>query len=190
MAEATTRSSDAEKTGAPATVRRRAYFFVLAVAAALLHSVVHESVHLVAAAILGEPVEAFRLFTNGWGTSRVVFAKPIAARHGWPWRVIAWAPAVVTTAAGFLVHLNRRRLIGQRKVLNAFVFFVAVFFMMLDPRYFGVLSLFAGGDIGVAAAIGAPRWPVRLVALAVLALGVFAYRRWRSEAQREPERYV
>ncbi len=112
------------------------------------------------------------------------------SRKGWSWLAIAWSPAVVTSTAGFLIFVNRHRLIGRWKALNTFVFFVAVFLMMLDPFYFGVLSLFIGGDIGAAVAIGAPAWPVRLVALAVLGLGVLAYRRWRSEARREPERYA
>lgn len=55
---------------------------------------------------------------------------PAWARQGWPWLVIAWAPAMVTTT------------------------------------------------------------PVRLVALAVPALGVLTYRRWRAEAREAPERYV
>ena len=190
MAETTSSSRDAERDGVPATARRRAYFFALAVAAALLHNVVHESVHLLAATLVGESVEAFRLFTNGWGTSQVVFATPVEARQGASWLVIAWTPAVVTTALGFLTYLNRRRLLGPWKVVNAFVFFVAVFFMMLDPFYFGVLSSLIGGDIGAAAAVGLPTWPVRAVALAVLALGVLAYRRWRGEARGEPDRYA
>lgn len=183
-------SPEAAPERAPVQVGRGAYFFVLAVAAALLHNVVHEFVHLVAATLLGEPIEAFQLFTNGWGTSRVVFATPVEDRRGWSWLAIAWSPAIVTTTAGFLIFLNRDRPIGRWKVLNTFVFYAAVFLMMLDPFYFGVLSLLVGGDIGAAIAVGAPEWPVGLVALAVLGLGVFVYRRWRSEARREPERYA
>jgi hypothetical protein len=31
----------------------------------------------------------FRLLTNGWGTSQVIFATPIEARSGLHWLVIA-----------------------------------------------------------------------------------------------------
>lgn len=75
-------------------------------------------------------------------------------------------------------------------VLVLALFFTAAYYMMLDPFYMGILSYLIGGDVGSAVTVDAPSWPVRMVAVAALALGVLAFRRWQEEARREPERYA
>ncbi len=186
------RSTDAEAVAGapPGWLRRRAYFLVPAAVAALVHNAFHEWVHLAAAWTFGERVLEFRLFTNGWGTSQVVFATPVDERSGAMWLVIAWAPAVLTTLVGYALYLSRRRLLGRVKLLNVQVWFVGVFFLLLDPLYFGVLSLVVGGDIGAVAAVGGSPWPVRLVAILVLLVNVRLFLNWRRESSAQSHRFI
>lgn len=177
--------------GAPSGwLRRRAYFLVPAAVAALVHNAFHEWVHLAAAWAMGERVLEFRLLTNGWGTSQVVFATPVDERSGAAWLVIAWAPAVLTTLVGYALYLSRDRLLGRMKLLNTHLWFLGVFFLLLDPLYLGVLSLVVGGDIGAVAAVGWSPWPVRLVAILVLLFNVRLFLTWRQESSAQPNRYI
>ncbi|MGD1993677.1 MAG: hypothetical protein PVI59_10825 [Anaerolineae bacterium] len=77
--------------------RKRLYFLGPAVLAALLQHTIHESIHYVAALLLGEPVLEFRFLTNGMLTSQVVYATPVDERVGAHWLAIAWMPAVLVT---------------------------------------------------------------------------------------------
>jgi hypothetical protein len=47
-----------------------------------------------------------------------------------------------------------------------------------------------GGDVGAAAAVGWPRWPVHVVAGAVFLLNLRLVYELRQEAKTEPERYL
>ena len=168
---------------------KRLYFLVLAAVVALLHNAIHESVHYLVAQLLGEGVEEFRFLTNGWLTSQVIYATPVAARSGAHWLVIAWAPATVTTLIGCVIYLNRKRWLTRWPPLNAALWYAGLFFLCLDPFYFAVLSIFFGGDVNAVAAVGWSPWPVRLVAVGVLAFNARLMMNWRQEAQADPERY-
>lgn len=63
-------------------IRKRVLFLGAALVSALGHNFIHESFHLLMARLFGEPVLAFHFLTNGWGTSRVVYGTPVAARSG------------------------------------------------------------------------------------------------------------
>jgi hypothetical protein len=171
-------------------LRRRLYFLLPAALAVLAHNVVHESLHLAAARLLGEGVLEFRLLTNGWGTSQVIFATPVDERTGWTWLVIAWLPAVVTTLIGCALYLSRHRLVTRVKVVNALLWFLGVFFLLVDPLYFAVLSMLVGGDIEAVAAVGWSAWPVRAVAAGVLLVTTRLFLTWRAESRAAPWRYV
>jgi hypothetical protein len=55
--------------------------------------------------------------------------------------------------------------------------------------YFGILSLVVGGtDVDAVAAVGWSPWPVRLVALAILAGNARLMVRWWKEARARSER--
>ena len=174
----------------PRWLRRRAYFLLPAAVAALVHNAFHEWVHLAAAWALGERVLEFRLLTNGWGTSQVIFATPVDERSGAAWLVIAWAPAVLTTLVGYALYLARGRLLGRVKLLNVQLWFLGVFFLLLDPLYLGVLSLVVGGVIGAVAAVGWSPWPVRLVAILLLFVNVRLFLNWRRESSAQPHRFI
>lgn len=168
---------------------RRWWFVFPWVAVLLAHNIIHECVHYVVGAGLGEKVVEFRFLTNGWGTSQVAFAVPVAERAGAHWLAIALAPAVVTVLIGYLLHLNRQRLVtpthataGQgasrrsspfRSVVNILVWYGAIVFMLLDPFYYGVLSFFTGGDVQASAAVGWPAWPLQAVACAILGMNAW-----------------
>lgn len=171
--------------------RRRLHFLVPAVLAALAHNVVHEGLHFLLARSLGEGVREFRFLTNGWLTSQVVYATPVAERTGFHWLAIAWLPALGTTGLGYLVYANRGRLLTRRPLLNALVWYVGVLFLIIDPLYFGLLSLaVAGSDVEAASAVGWSVWPVRVVALGVLLFDSWLVWRWRRESSARPERYL
>jgi hypothetical protein len=170
--------------------RKRLYFLLPAVVAAMLHNAIHESVHYLAAGLLGEPVLEFRLFTAGWGTSQVIYATPVAQRTGTHWLPIAWSPAVVTVLIGYLLYANRARWLGRWPLLNAALWYGGLFFLCLDPFYYAILSLLLGSDVDAVAAVGWSPWPVRGVALAILALNARLMWRWRRESQAHPERYL
>jgi hypothetical protein len=148
--------------------RFRLSFFVCWVIALLIHNLVHESAHYLAAIALGQPVLEFRFLTNGFGTSQVVYATPVAERAGYHWLAIAWLPSAVTVLLGYLIYSLRYRLLSPNKSLNLFIWYAGLAFLCLDPLYFGVLSVFVGGDIQAVQAVGWSPWPIRLLAVCVL----------------------
>jgi hypothetical protein len=161
-------------------VVRRLRYLVLAAPIVVGHNLIHEATHYLAALAFGEGVLEFRFLSNGLGTSQVVFASPVAARTGWHWLVIAWAPSVVTTLIGYALYAGRTRPHRNRLVALC-ALYAGFFFLLLDPFYLSVLSLLVGGDIGAASAAGWPLWPVRAAALLVLILNVCLVRRWLEE---------
>ncbi|MGC9398336.1 MAG: hypothetical protein ACP5HM_04300 [Anaerolineae bacterium] len=171
-------------------LRRRLYFLIPMLLAALLQHTLHESTHYFVAQLMGEEVTEFRFLTNGWLTSRVFYATPVAERSGAHWLVIAWAPAVVTTLIGYLVYATRRPWLTSFRPLNAGLWFFGVYCMLIDPFYFAILSLAVGGDVNAVQAVGWSPWPVRLVALVIFSVNVVLTLRWRREASEEADRYL
>jgi hypothetical protein len=172
-------------------VRKRLYFLVPAVVAALLQHTLHETIHYLAARLLNVGVLEFRFLTNGLLTSQVVYATPVAERSGAQWLVIGWAPAVVTTLVGYLLYLTRRRWLTGVPLLNAGLWFATAYFLIVDPLYFALLSpFFGGGDVAAAAAVGWPRWPVHVLAGMALILNLWLVRNLRREGKAQPERYL
>lgn len=169
-------------------LQKRLYFLIPAAVVVLLHNLIHESVHYVAARLCSEAVLEFRFLTNGWGTSQVVYATPVAAREGPHWLIIAWSPAVVTVLIGYIVYWNRRRWWTSKRWINGILWYAGLFFLCLDPFYFAVLSLMAGGsDIDAAQAMGWSPWPVRAVAAAVLILNGWLMVRWWRDVRAHPD---
>ena len=172
-------------------LRKRLYFLVPAVLAALLQHTIHESTHYVAARLLGVQVLEFRFLTNGMLTSQVIYATPVAERAGAGWLVIGWAPAVVTTLIGYGLYLARHRWLTGAPLFNAGMWFATAYFLIIDPLYFAVLApFFGGGDVAAAAAVGWPRWPVHVLAGFVLLFNLRLVHRMRQEARAHPERYL
>jgi len=171
-------------------LRRNLFYLPLALLTALAHNATHEMVHYLAARLLGEEVLELRFLTNGWGTSQVVYATPVAERSGAHWLVIAWAPALVTVLIGYALYLNRRRWMSHWPLVNAGLWYAGLFFLCLDPFYLAVLSLFIGSDVDAVAAVGGSPWPIRLAALGVLVVNARLMFRWRREARAHPERYT
>ena len=171
-------------------LKQRVYFLPLFVVSVLLHNIIHEGTHYLAARLLGEGVREFRFLTNGWGTSQVIFATPTAERAGAHWLVISWGPAVLTTLIGYLIYLNRERWLTKWPLLNAGLWYAGFIFLLFDPSYFALLSLVVGGDVNASAAVGWSPWPVRVVALVVFAFNAWLMVRWQKEAKAHPERYI
>jgi len=172
-------------------IRKRLYFLIPAALAALMQHMIHETTHFVMARLLGVDVLEFRLLTNGWLSSQVVYATPAAERTGTRWLVIAWAPAILTTLIGYGLYLSRKRWLTDVMMLNAGMWFATAYFLVVDPLYFAVLApFFGGGDVGAAAAVGWPRWPVHVVAAFVFLLNLRLVYELRQEAKTEPERYL
>ncbi len=172
-------------------LRKRLYFLVPAVLAALLQHTIHEGVHYLAAMFYDVPVLEFRFLTNGMLTSRVIYATPVADRVGFHWLVIAWIPALVTTLIGYALYLTRRRWLTELRLLNAGLWFATAYFLLVDPLYFGLLSpFFGGGDVGAVAAVGWPRWPVHALSILVLLFNVWLVYKMRQESKTQPEKYL
>ena len=169
---------------------KRIFLYIPLITAALLQNVVHESTHYAAARLLGEEVLAFKLFTNGWGTSQVIFAAPIEQRTAGYWLLIAWLPAVLTVTIGLLLYTFRDKLITKSPTINIFIWYIGVMFMVIDPIYFGVLSwFFEGSDVNAAELFGWPTWPVQILGLLMAVVGIVLTIRWRKETQTHLEDY-
>ena len=172
-------------------IRKRLYFLLPALLNVLLQHTVHESIHYLVARLLGEGVREFRFLTNGWLTSQVIYATPVAERVGAHWLVIAWTPAVLTTIIGYALYVTRHRWLTSISLLNTGLWFATVYFLVVDPLYFAVLSpFFGGGDVAAAAAVGWSRWPVHLLAGLVLLFNLRLVYRLRQEGKAQPERYL
>ncbi len=172
-------------------VRKRLFFFVPAVVAVLLQHTIHETSHFITARVWNVEILEFRFLTNGWLTSQVIYATPVAERSGAHWLVVAWAPAVITTSIGYVLYLTRRRWLTRLPLLNAGLWFATAYFLLVDPLYSAVLApLFGGGDVAAVAAVGWPRWPVHLFAGLVLAFNGYLVYRLRQESKAQPEKYL
>jgi len=139
-------------------LRKRLYFVLPAALMALLQHTIHESTHYLAARLLGEPVAEFHFLTGAMLTSRVIYATPVAERVGVQWLVIAWAPALLTTLIGYTLYASRHRWLTGIPLLNAGFWFATVYFLVVDPLYFGSrrLAALAGARVRRACAVGQP----------------------------------
>ena len=171
-------------------ILNRLYVYVPLMLVALLQNTFHESLHYAAARMFGENVLEFRLLTNGWLTSQVIYATPMEMRTGFHWLVIAWLPAIVTTLIGFIVYFNRARWITSFAPLNLGIWYVGVLFMTIDPVYFGILSWFMErSDVNAAEIFGWSAVPFRIVGLLVSAVAIRFVLGWRKEARLDLGRY-
>jgi len=171
-------------------VLKRLYLYIPLIAAALLQNIIHEGVHYGAAWLFGEEILEFRLFTNGWGTSQLVYATPVEQRLDGHWLLIAWLPLLVTILIGYAIYASREKLLTKSPVVNITVWYLGVMFMVIDPLYFGVLSwFFERSDVNAAELIGWPAWPFQLFGLLLLAFGVNFTLHWRAESQTHLEDY-
>ncbi len=170
-------------------VKKRLYLLVAFLGAYLVYSAVHEGGHYLACRLLGEEVVEFRFLTNGWLSSQVIYATPVSERVGVRWLVIAWLPAVMTTLIGYLVYGSRHRWLTRWPWVNVLLWYIGACFLLFDPFYYAVLSLWFGGDIHAATAVGWPVWPIRTIAVIVLALNGWLVLRWQREARARPEVY-
>jgi len=172
-------------------LRKRLFFLLPAILAALFHNALHESMHYIAARLLNEEVLEFRFLTNGLLTSQVIYATPTAQREGAHWLIIAWSPAVLTTTIGYVLFLTRRRWLTQIPLMNAGLWFATAYFLIGDPLYFGLLApFFGGGDVKAVEVVGWPLWPVQLLAGIVLLFNLWLVYRLRRESKAQPERYL
>lgn len=172
------------------TILNRLYVYVPLAMVALLQNFVHESLHYLTARFFGEQILEFRLLTNGWLTSQVIYATSIDQRSGIHWLAIAWLPALVTTLIGLMVYAFRQRLVTSWASLNLFLWYIGALFMTIDPVYFGVLSWFMNrSDVNAAEVVGWPAWPIQVAALAVSIFTVRLVLNWRAEARMELRRY-
>lgn len=127
-------------------IRNRIYVSLPLILVALFHNVVHESLHFLFASLFGEKVLEFRILTNGWGSSQVIFATPIESRRELYWLGIAWAPAVFTTLVGYLLYWKHETLITAQPLVNLFTGHLGALFMTIDPLYLGVFFLVYSGN--------------------------------------------
>lgn len=172
------------------TILNRLYVYIPLALVAVLQNTVHESIHYVTARMFGEKVLEFRLLTNGWLTSQVIYASPMEQRTEAYWLVIAWLPAVATTLIGFLVYANRNRWINPWTPLNLVIWYIGVLFMTIDPLYFGVLSWFMErSDVNAAEILGWSMVPFQIIGLLVGAVALRFVLNWRQEAQTDLHRY-
>lgn len=172
------------------TILSRLYVYFVLMLAALLQNLTHESMHYAAARIFGEKVLEFRLLTNGWLTSQVIYATPMEQRAESYWLAIAWLPAILTTLIGFVVYLNRARWITTFAPLNLGIWYVGALFMTIDPVYFGILSWFMErSDVNAAEIMGWSAAPVQALALLVSVAAIRLVLHWRQEARSHLDRY-
>jgi hypothetical protein len=171
-------------------ILNRLYIYFPLALAALLQNVVHESLHYITARMFGEGVLEFRLLTNGWLTSQVIYATPMQERTGFYWLVIAWLPAIVTTCIGFILYANRACLLTPWAPLNLGIWYIGVLFMTIDPVYFGVLSWFIQrSDVNAAEIVGWSPVPFQILGLRVSAIGIQLVLNWRQQARTQVQRY-
>ena len=168
----------------------RLYVYIPLALVAILQNTIHEFLHYITARIFGESILEFRLLTNGWLTSQVIYATPMEKRTEFYWLAIAWLPAIVTTLIGFIVYFNRARLITNSAPLNLGIWYVGALFMTIDPVYFGVLSWFMErSDVNAAEILGWSAAPFQIIALLVSVVAIRLVLNWRQEARTDLHSY-
>lgn len=172
------------------TILNRLYVYLTLALVAIFQNILHESLHYATARMFGEKVLEFRMLTNGWLTSQVIYTTPMEQRAEVYWLVIAWLPAIVTTLIGFIVYFNRARLVTSLAPLNLGIWYVGVLFMTIDPVYFGILSWFMKrSDVNAAEILGWSTVPFQIIGLLVAVVAIRLALSWRQEARFELDRY-
>lgn len=172
------------------TILNRLYVYIPLALLAVFQNTIHESLHYAAARMFGENVLEFRLLTNGWLTSQVIYATPMEERTGVYWLVIAWLPAIVTTLIGFVVYFNRTRWLTRWAPVNLIIWYVGALFMTIDPIYFGVVSWFMNrSDVNAAEIVGWSPIPFQIAGLVLSVIAVLLVINWRKETRSKLERY-
>ena len=69
-------------------IQNRIYVYIPLILIALLQNLIHEGLHFLLARAFGEGVLEFRMLTNGWLTSQVIYATPMDARSELHWLAI------------------------------------------------------------------------------------------------------
>lgn len=171
-------------------MKRSLYIYATLAIVAIFQNLVHEGAHFLLARLMGVEVLEFRFMTNGFLTSQVIYADPVATRTGAHWLLIGLGPSVITVLIGYTVYLLRKRLLTAFPPANLAVWYLGALFMTIDPLYIGLASwLMQGSDVNAMSAVGLPAWPMRIVAMALAALGTWLVLRWRTEARENVERY-
>lgn len=179
-----------EKVRIMKTILNRLYVYLTLALVAIFQNILHESLHYATARMFGEKVLEFRMLTNGWLTSQVIYTTPMEQRAEVYWLVIAWLPAIVTTLIGFIVYFNRARLVTSLAPLNLGIWYVGVLFMTIDPVYFGILSWFMKrSDVNAAEILGWSTVPFQIIGLLVAVVAIRLALSWRQEARFELDRY-
>lgn len=171
-------------------ILNRLYVYIPLALVAVLQNVIHEFLHYVTARMFGENILEFRLLTNGWLTSQVIYATPMEQRTETYWLVIAWLPAILTTLIGFIVYFNRTYVVTSLAPLNLGIWYVGVLFMTIDPVYFGILSWFMErSDVNAAEILGWSAVPFQIIGLLVSVVAIRLALNWRQEVRLELDRY-
>lgn len=171
-------------------IKRSLYIYITLAIVAIFQNLVHEGAHYFLARLMGVAVQEFRFMTNGFLTSQVIYADPVATRTGAHWLLIGLGPTVITVLIGYTVYLLRKHLLTSSPPANLAIWYLGALFMTIDPVYIGFLSWFMqGSDVNAMSVVGLPVWPVRIVGMALAALGTWLVIRWRTEARQNVERY-
>ena len=144
--------------------------YILYLLAIVTYLIVHEGIHVIQA--LGHGIFQGIRF-NGIGVE-VLIREPLTI-GGWKLACFSGLSSVVTIAIGYIIYgLTWKILALKQRWSKSYFYYTAIVFLLLDPFYIGVLSLFVNGDInGITLGLGLSYAAVRIVYLLIFVLNIF-----------------
>ncbi len=133
--------------------------------AVILFAAIHEGLHALVAAPLGE-YQAFRIRPIGF---EVLFRTPVAERQGLKWAAISGVANAGTIALGLLLVALRRTLAGiANRLVRGTAYWLCLLLLLGDPLNLSVGPFIYGGDaLGIAAGLQVPVWTIQALGLAL-----------------------
>jgi hypothetical protein len=137
--------------------------FLLAV---LTYIALHEGAHALTAVIFGE-LETFQVRPLGF---EVIFRTPTDERSGIQWAFISGTSNALTLLLGYsLLMAGEKCNRLQSSFLKACVFYITLFFLLIDTFNLSVGPFIFGGDVnGIAAGLGVNRYLIQALFFLVL----------------------
>ena len=144
--------------------------YIFYVSAVLTYLVIHEGTHVIQALAYGI-FQGLRF--NGIGVE-VLITEPLTI-SGLKLACFSGLSSVVTISVGYVICVFTPQILAlNNRLVKSYLYYTALVFLLLDPLYIGVVSLFVNGDInGITLGLGLPYTTVRMVYLLVLVINVF-----------------
>jgi len=135
------------------------YFLIVV----FIYFTVHEGTHALVSLIKGE----FNSVVIHWYGPEVIYNTAVDDRlPGIKWALIAGLSGIVTISTGYILYFLRTYTYNLKNMdVKRVLYYATIVFLVIDPLYYSILTIFIGGkgDIaGISVGIRIPIWTVQV----------------------------